>query len=128
MPLPRTRTTGTADDPAARTCNLSYVQRELGLSRYSEKRMCQYLAQMITGYGFPAPIPTIRKGGQLSTEVHHDSQWWRAAVDAWLDGQLPPAAAEMVDAKAMRAAAEDMDAAARNLKLVGGRDFRGAEA
>lgn len=122
---------GVQDDPAARTCNLHYIRRELGQSNYSDKRMVAYLAHLVEGFGFPAPLPTIRKGGAVSAAVHADSKWHRAAVDAWIDGTgLPPAQAvalaRAADQRAHAEAAEAMDAAALNLRLVGGRDYRGS--
>lgn len=125
-------TTHCADDPAARTCNLHYIRRELGQTHYSDKRMVGYLAQLVDRYGFPAPLPSARKGGSVSTAVHSDSKWLRLAVDAWLDQGMPPPQAAFIakerDRRAHADAADDMDAAAHNLRLVGGREYRGAGA
>lgn len=114
-----------ADDPANRTCTIYYVQRELGEQHLSEKRLCAYLRKLIAEYGFPKPLPTVMRGGSLTNDVHQRSKWIRAAVDAWIDGYIPPDCAATIDEKAMRAAAAEMDANAQNLRLVGGRDYRG---
>lgn len=129
--MPLRAPNASADDPAARTCNIHYIRRELGQSNYSDKRMVAYLAQLVEGFGFPAPLPGIRKGGTVSGAVHADSKWHRAAVDAWIDGTgLPPAQsaaiARAADQRAHAAAASDMDANALNLRLVGGRDYLAA--
>jgi hypothetical protein len=127
--MPLRAPNASADDPAARTCNLHYIRRELGQSNYSDKRMAQYLAQLVDRYQFPAPLPSIRKGGKVSAAVHADSKWLRAAVDAWIDGTgTPPPVAAAIERRAHAEAAEAMDAAALNLRMVGGRDYRGAEA
>ena len=125
--------TASADDPAGRTCNLHYIRRELGQQRYSDKRMVAYLAHLVEGYGFPAPLPSARKGGAITTAVHAGSAWHRAAVDAWIDGTgLPPAQSAAItraaDHRAHAEAAEDMDANALNLRLVGGRDYQAGAA
>lgn len=111
------------DDPEARTCTFGYVQGQLGQNTLSQRRMAQYLRKLISDHGFPAPLPTIVKGGAITRDVHPSSKWVRAAVNAWLDGFIPPDCAATIDDQAYAAAALDMDAAAANLRLVGGRDF-----
>lgn len=112
-----------ADDPAARTCTIGYIQRELGQNALSQPRLVKYLRALIGGHGFPAPLPTILKGGTLTRDVHASSKWVRAAVDAWIDGFIPPDQAATIDDQAFAAAALDMDANAHRLRLVGGREF-----
>lgn len=114
-----------ADEPAT-TCNLHYIQRELGAVGYSDARMLAYVAGLIRDHGFPRPLPSMLKGGGMTVEVRSGSRWVRAAVDAWIAGYIPPDCAATIDAAAMSAAADDMDANARNLRLVGGRDMAGA--
>lgn len=111
-----------SQDSAATTCTFGYVQGQLGQNRLSPRRMVQYLQQLVNLHGFPAPLPTIVKGGKLTTQVHPSSKWIRNAVHAWLDGFIPPDCAATIDHQALAAAAIDMDANAANLRLVGGRD------
>lgn len=117
-----------AEDPEARTCNFGYVQKQLGRDGLSQPRMVQYLRRLIADHGFPAPLPTIVKGGKTTKDVHPSSRWIRAAVIAWFDGYIPPDCAATIDDKAYAAAALSMDTAATNLRLVGGRDHAGRNA
>jgi len=113
-----------ADDPANRTCTFGYVQAQLGQNALSQRRMLEYLRALIADHGFPAPLPTIIKGGKLTKDPHPSSKWLRTAVHAWLDGYIPPDCAATIDDQAFAAAALDMDAAATNLRLVAGKDFK----
>lgn len=122
--IPRLR----SEDPATRTCTIHYVQRELGEGQLSDKRLCAYLRKLIAEYHFPRPLPTVVRGGAVTADVHPRSKWIRDAVDAWLAGWIPPDCAATLDARAMASAATDMDAAAQNLRLVGGRDYQGRTA
>lgn len=117
-----------ADDPANRTCTFGYVQGQLGQNTLSQRRMVEYLRKLIADHGFPPPLPAIVKGGALTREPHPSSRWLRTAVHAWLDGYIPPDCAATIDDQAFAAAALDMDAAATNLRLVGGRDHAGRNA
>lgn len=101
------------------TCTIWYVQRRLGRQDYQRARLLKLLDQLIAQMGFPPPLPQLR-GGRLTTAVSLSSSWNRPAVDAWLDGQLPPDNGAAVDEQARQAAAADMDAAAANLRLVAG--------
>ena len=114
---------GRQHDPEATTCNLWYIRRELGQQRLSDARMVVYVDALIAQHGFPRPYPTMLKGGTLYRATHTRSTWQRAAVDAWLAGWIPPDVAATIDAAALAAAAADMDSAATNLRIVGGRDF-----
>lgn len=113
-----------AEDPEARTCSFGYVQHQLGCDHLSQRRMAAYLTSLIADHGFPRPLPAPVKGGKLTTAVHFSSKWHRAAVDAWIDGFIPPDQAATIDEQACALAAAEMDDAARNLRLVGGKDFR----
>lgn len=99
------------DEP---TCTLWYIQNRLGRSDYGERRMVTYVTLLIREHDFPPPLPTLRRG-ILTRDVVARSRWIRTAVDAWLEDFLPPANAEALDKAARRAAADDMDEAARNL-------------
>lgn len=120
------RSLSAGTDPDATTCSFGYVRRELGQSALSDRRMVDYLRGLIGGHGFPRPLPTLMRGGSLTQDVTRKSAWIKSAVDAWLAGFIPPDCAATMDAAAIRAAAEDMDAAAHSLRLVGGRDYAGA--
>lgn len=112
-----------AIDPDATTCNLWYIRRELGQLRLSDARMVGYVDALIADHAFPRPYPTPLKGGGICRTAHVRASWNRAAVDAWLAGWIPPEAAATIDAAALAAAATEMDAAATQLRLVGGRDY-----
>lgn len=112
------------EDPEARTCTIGYIQRELGQNRLSQPRLENYLRALILDHGFPPPLPTMVKGGKLTSDVHRSSRWSRAAVDAWIDGFIPPDCAATIDDQAHAAAALDMDDAATNLRLVAGKDYK----
>lgn len=73
----------------------------------------RYLATLIADAGFPAPLPAMR-GGRLVRAVMLSSRWPIAAVDAWFAGFMPPDG-DPADAIAERAAADEMDRAARDL-------------
>lgn len=122
MPLPSIRS---AKDTTGTTCTLWFIRRELGQHGYSDRRMVAYVTQLIDQHDFPRPLPAMRKGGVLTSAVTSNSTWPRAAVEAWIEGWLPPDAAAAIDRKARAEAAASMDDAARNLRLVGGRDHRG---
>lgn len=108
-------------DPEARACSLWYVRRALGRLDYGDDRIVAYLQQLVDGFGFPAPLPCAVKGQRgLTRAVTVSSCWIRAAVDAWLDEWTPPGLAAALDARAMAAAASDMDARAASLQLVRG--------
>lgn len=116
---------GGARDAAVTTCTFGYIQGQLGQGRLPPRRMVQYLQGLVDHHRFPAPLPAIVKGGQLTTQVHPSSKWIRSAVHAWLDGFIPPDAAATLDDQAYAAAAIDIDANANNLRLVGGKDHAG---
>lgn len=110
---------GHADDPAARTCTIWYIRRELGRADYGDGRLVTYVRALVASRGFPPPLPH-EKRGHLVEEVTVNSRWLRSAVDAWLDDFLPPEAAASVDRAQRAAAADEMDAAAFGLRLVRG--------
>jgi hypothetical protein len=102
------------------TCNLQWICKQLGHDG-SEASQVAYVRGLIDDHGFPRPFPHLAHGGGLSSDIHAiRSQWLRAGVEAWLADFLPPAGAAALDAAAQRAAAEDMDRMAGNLRLVGG--------
>ncbi|OYX62715.1 MAG: hypothetical protein B7Y88_13765 [Sphingomonadales bacterium 32-64-17] len=112
-----------ADEP---TVTLSWVRRQLGRTKYGERRIIAYLSLLIDQQGFPPPLPElnlVRDGSAahtLTSEVRATSIWPRKAVLAWLDDYLPPANAAQVDEMARRDAAADMDSAAGTLRVVQG--------
>lgn len=111
------------------TCNLHWIGRQLGwdFARRSDRALEQYVEGLIAELGFPRPLPHRKHGGGISTDVSYPrSSWIRVGVLQWLGDFLPPEAGAAVDAAAMHAAADDMDAAALNLRLVGGTHFEGA--
>lgn len=110
--------TPTDGDPP--TCNLSWICKQLG-HEGSEASQVAYAQGLIATTGFPRPLPHLAHGGRVSLDIHPTrSQWIRAAVEAWLADWFPPAGAAALDAAAVRLAAEEMDAMACNLRLVGG--------
>lgn len=106
-------------DNAERTCTIWYLKRELGRTDFGDARLCQYIQGLITGHGFPRPLPTFHKG-ELVGDVRTTSRWIRAAVDQWLDDFLPPDLSDAIEAKRRAAAAADMDSAAAGLRLIKG--------
>lgn len=115
--------TASADDYP--TVGLPFIIRELGQRRYGLQRQIAYVTRLIAECGFPPPYPALvgKKGQEaLTNDVVKSSSWHRAAVETWLEDFLPPANAAALDARAAQAAADDMDAAAAGLKLVGGRE------
>ncbi len=98
-------------------CNIFYVQRRGGWHQLTGPRLVKHVAQLVAAHDFPTPYPS-RRGGAVTTDVVVASTWPRVAVDAWFDNFLPPAGAQAADAATRAAAAADMDASARNLKLV----------
>lgn len=125
MPLPSTNNVPPNNEA---TCTFYHVKALLGVQRFSDDRTAAYLRTLVSDHDFPRPLPTPLRKGAVTLDVHPRSRWVRAAVDAWFAGYIPPAAAATIDAQAMQAAAHDMDAAALNLRLVGGRDYEGAGA
>lgn len=109
-----------------RTCGLGFIRTALGVGGehgYGDKRMVTYVTQLVEHYGFPKPLPALRRGA-VTEQVTASSKWLRDAVDAWLEDRLPPDAAASLDAAAHSAAAADMDDAARNLGSLGGRKLK----
>lgn len=125
MPLPSTNNVPPND---AATCTFYHVKSLLGVHAMSDDRAVQYLRTLVSDHDFPRPLPTALRKGAVTLDVHPRSRWVRAAVEAWFAGYIPPSAAATIDVQAMEAAAADMDAAALQLRLVGGRDYEGAGA
>lgn len=103
------------------TVGLPFIMRELGKRNYGIPRQICYVSLLIEQHGFPPPYPELvgKKGAQrLELGVVKDSQFPRRPVEAWLEDFLPPANAAALDARAAAAAAEDMDRAAADLRLV----------
>lgn len=103
----------------APTCDLGYIRRALGKARMSERTFISFIGALIEQRGFPRPLPDYRRG-QLVDCVTRHSNFYRAAVDCWLDNFVPPEAAAAAQSAAMAAAAADMDNSARNLRLIRG--------
>jgi hypothetical protein len=111
-----------ADSDAEPTVTAWWIQRQLG-HKGSDKLLEAFLEGLIAQHGFPEPLPHQKWGGGLDTALNaRRSRWLRVAVLAWLDNYLPPEAVVSLDAAHQAAAAEDMDQAAGNLRLVGGID------
>lgn len=112
------------------TVSAHWVASQLGCADFGAHRLKQYLSMLIGQQDFPPPLPALVSGNsravpsrppRLEQSVTSNSRWRRVAVQAWLEDFLPPANAAQLDAQAMRAAADDMDASAGNLRLVSGR-------
>lgn len=104
-------------------CTLWWVRTRLGRGEMSDPRFVAYVQGLVDECGFPPPFPSKLKGQPLTRAVTAHSTFRRDAVEAWIDSFLPPACAASLDAQAMRAAAEDLDARAAqlgNLKLIDG--------
>ena len=113
-----------ADEPPS--CTLWQVRLLLGRTDHSDPRFVRYVQALVDECGFPRPFPSVVKGPDgkrgLTAAVTPRSSFRRDAVLAWRDDYLPPDCAERLTAQAMNAAALEMDAAAGNLRLVGGTD------
>lgn len=104
------------------TCSLAWIGKQLGHTG-SDTALEDYVTDLITGAKFPPPLPHRRHGGGLSYEVSwRRSAWVTAAVVDWLGGFFPPETADALDEVHRRAAEDEMDRAAGNLRLqlVGG--------
>lgn len=84
--------------------SLWYVAMKLGLSGRSPQWLLGHVRQLIDRHNFPPPFPHYMLDGTRREGITRASRWHRAAVDAWLDGFLPP---EMLLAVEDRRAAED---------------------
>lgn len=107
------------DDP---TVSIHYIKRHTGTERLKDKALVAYVEALIAAHAFPPPLPCPVKGQGATTAVRLDSRWRRAAVDLWLDDQLPPATSASLDDRAAAEAADVMDAraAALGLRIVNG--------
>jgi len=99
------------------TVTIDFVKRELGRAHYGPARLVRYIQLLVDECHFPPPLPDM-VGGALVHSVTGKSVWRREPVEAWIDEFLPPANAAAIDARAMRDAAAEMDAAAGSLRLV----------
>lgn len=109
-PPPPSAAQGRADP----TCGLFDILARLGQSRRGARPRsfswaARYVQALIEGEGFPAPLPLFHRNA-VSRDIRPGSRWQLAAVDAWFDAALDPAASAHVDAAAARRAAEAMDA------------------
>ena len=102
------------ESATAPTRNIWQVARRLGVPGFGEDRLARYLAQLIADHGFPRPLPAPCKR-RVVAAVHANSQWVALAVDHWFDGFLPPDCHAALDARALDAAASQMDDAAQQL-------------
>ena len=92
LPTPLARAALAGSNPRnAATCGIYDIAGRLGQAHRRPRWLCHYLARLVAEAGFPAAFPLLR-GGALAAGIHADSRWSRATVDAWFDGQLPPAA------------------------------------
>lgn len=96
------------------TVGILYIRQRLGRQDFKNRRIIQYVTLLVRDKGFPPPLPNL-VGGRLTEDVTIKSQWFRNAVDAWLNDFLPPDNAISVDKAAQQAAAHEMDQAAANL-------------
>ena len=91
LPTARARTAAADLNPRNRdTCGVYDVAGRLGQAHRDLPWLRRYLDRLIEHDDFPAPFPLIRSGVQAA------SRWPVVAVDAWFDGQLPPAARALV--------------------------------
>lgn len=107
------------------TCKFYDVKRLLGCSAYSDARACKFITALIAAEGFPPPLPHHRHGGSkegsgIERGVAPRSMWIRAAVHHWLEDSLTPATTAAIDAAMRRAAASEMDEAAKGLYVIDG--------
>lgn len=73
------------------TCGIFDVAGRLGQAHRRPNFICKTIDLLIEERGFPQPFPLLR-GAVLQERVFADSRWPRAAVEAWFNDQLPPAA------------------------------------
>lgn len=95
--------------------SLWYVAMRLGLTGRSQQWLLGHVRQLIARNGFPAPFPHYLLDGTARQGVTLASRWLREAVDAWLDGFLPPELADAAAAARLAADAAALDARAAQL-------------
>lgn len=92
LPTPLARAAQAATNPRnASTCGIYDVAGRLGQANRRPQYICKTIDLLIEERGFPHPFPLLR-GDVLKERVFADSRWPRAAVEAWFNHQLPPAA------------------------------------
>ena len=108
------------------TCTFHWIKSRFGQVTDASARPCSdeafvdFLDGLIAHHSFPRPLPCPKRGGGIELGVTRKSHWIRAGVIDWFGDYLPPHAAASLDEAAARDAADDMDAAAGNLRLIGG--------
>jgi hypothetical protein len=107
------------------TVTFHWLRRTVCPDGFKDGRALTYITLLIDQRGFPPPLPTMvlgrgEKPSRLVDGVCSASMWSRAAVEAWLDDQLPPGTAAAIDRRAQAAAATEMDGAAFHLQLING--------
>lgn len=114
-----------APDHNGVTYSLFGVAGLLGQRQRNARWLTAYIDRLTLDEGFPRPLPLL-KADKLVRTASVNSRWPAAAVHAWLDGMVPPALANGVEAAARAAASNRLDARAGalgdHLRLVGGTD------
>lgn len=107
----------TAPEPrrAEVTWPMYRVAAELGVGKRNARYQRDYLAALIENEGFPQPLPVLVKGALTREISPARSRWIAAAVQAWLDGTLPPGITAAIESIEAHDAADRLDAAADNL-------------
>ncbi|MBN8848175.1 MULTISPECIES: hypothetical protein [unclassified Sphingomonas] len=109
LPTPLARAAQASANPRnISTCGIYDVAGRLGQAHRQPHYICKTIDRLIEQRGFPHPFPLLR-GEAMLERVLADSRWPRAAVEAWFNDQLPPAA------RALDCAAEHVE---RNSRLA----------
>jgi hypothetical protein len=96
--------------------SLWYIATRLGVGERSEQWVLNYVRHLIANEGFPKPFPYIGlQQKRARKDVHLQSRWLRAAVDAWFDGFLPPHLVTVVDDRQAARDANTLDQRAEAL-------------
>ncbi|ARS27634.1 hypothetical protein [Sphingomonas sp. KC8] len=96
-------------------CRMSYIARRMGKEDRPAAWLVGYIRQLVRNHGFPGPIaPRLYRGEMLmgANAVYLHASWHKVAVDAWLDGLMPPPMALVVNEAEIAAHAETLDARA----------------
>lgn len=101
--------------------NLSAVARRLGLLHYTPRTIIAKIRALVEHDGFPMPV-TVRV--RACRRVHgagavtQQSVWHAADVNAWIDRDMPPAAALQREDRAMLHTRHVMDGRAQLLVVA----------
>lgn len=119
-PVPHQPALRWSQPASERTYDFCRVARKLGLVELAPRTIVSTIRQLVDGHGFPAPLTVRLRAGQRlvgGQAVTAKSSWSADLVDAWLDRDLPPAAALSRD-EAQRAQARNATAAGARLLVA----------